>query len=485
MELMEEFELLESVTLIINRDLLPLHRRVTSLLVEKLGLETFTADVVIAGAMCLILTGVFYAILSLFIGRGDFSKDEEVKEPGDDDIVKNELKDEGGGVSSGQSSNEQLMGHTRGGSTTSNGALRSTLTTHGLPPKNFIDEYKGNIAKATAAYEKATAWRKENNMDNVFQIPQPSFHSILKYYPHAIHGKAYDGSIVLYEILGKARMKELSRVGVSVENMVEHINLRNEFCFHRFHKSRLNEPFDPRSISRVVEDELNPLYMHDEGVKIMTVLDVGGIKLSDVTKEVLMFIKQSSNVVDRYYPNRVVRLAIVNAPSWFGAIWSMISNILPESVKKKINIMGNVSGLDKIIDPTERPVEYGGIDEQGLGDHWGMKDFLSIAESWQTAKESNFKSGDGMLSFDDISCLDRTLTRDNVLTYVIYLNANMDLLTDKEIEEINTQITMMNGKLGSNVSSVIESSCDKRRKMDAKSKRDKVSSCVVKNCVLS
>ena len=87
-------------------------------------------------------------------------------------------------------------------------------------------------------------------------------------------------------------LKELNRVGVTVDNMVEHINLRNEFCFHRFHKNRVNQPFDPRCDSCVVKDELDPLHMHDEGVKIMTVLDVGGIKLSDVTKDVLMFIKQ-------------------------------------------------------------------------------------------------------------------------------------------------------------------------------------------------
>lgn len=482
---MEGAELLVWIVQMIELEYLPLHRAVSTRLENKFGLTGFAADGVIAGALCLVLTSTCYLTLSFFL-RFILFKGKGNESPSDDGEDWDEIKKDGG-EDHGIHDNDNQRGYASGGGGIDSRPSRSTLTTHGLPPKNFIDEYKGNIKKATAAYEKATNWRKENKMDNVFRIPQPSFHSILKFYPHAIHGKAYDGSIVLYEILGKARMKELNRVGVTVDNMVEHINLRNEFCFHRFHKNRVNQPFDPRCDSCVVKDELDPLHMHDEGVKIMTVLDVGGIKLSDVTKDVLMFIKQSSNVVDKYYPNRVVRLAIVNAPTWFGAIWSMIGNILPDSVKKKINIMGNVSGLDKIIDPRERPAEYGGTDEHNLGEHWGMKDFLSIAESWNKTDTTEFKSGDGILSFDDISCVDPTLTKENVLSYVIYLNANKDLLSEKEIEDVNTQITMMNDKLGSNVSSIVQSSSEKRRKGNIKStsRRDKVSSCAVKNCALS
>ena len=143
------------------------------------------------------------------------------------------------------------------------------------------------------------------------------------------------------------------------------------------------------------------------------------------------------------------------------------------------------SYVRKIIDPSERPAAYGGTDQNCLGEYWGMKDFMSIAESWNKTDTTDFKSGDGMLSFDDISCLDSSLTRDNVLTYVVYLNANRDLLTENEVVDINTQITMMNDKLGSNISSVAKYSNERQRKRNSKSKKDKVSSCAVKSCVLS
>ena len=40
---------------------------------------------------------------------------------------------------------------------------------------------------------------------------------------------------------------------------------------------------------------------------MMTVLDVQGVKMSDITTDVIRFIQQSSEIMDNYYPNRYVR----------------------------------------------------------------------------------------------------------------------------------------------------------------------------------
>lgn len=60
------------------------------------------------------------------------------------------------------------------------------------------------------------------------------------------------------------------------------------------------------------------------------------------------------------FPLQVKRLVIVNTPRWFSTIWLGIARVLPESVRRKVDILSNVSQLDKYIDPSQRPALYGG-----------------------------------------------------------------------------------------------------------------------------
>jgi hypothetical protein len=96
--------------------------------------------------------------------------------------------------------------------------------------------------------------------------------------------------------------------------------------------------------------------------QLMTVLDVKGIGLGQVTVETISFIKQSAEIMDAYYPGKVRRLVICNAPAIFWTVWSYIKGVLPESVQSKIVIISNLSELDEFIDRDQRPAEYGGTD---------------------------------------------------------------------------------------------------------------------------
>jgi threonine dehydrogenase-like Zn-dependent dehydrogenase len=115
----------------------------------------------------------------------------------------------------------------------------------------------------------------------------------------------------------------------------------------------------------------------------MTVLDVKDIRVSDVTTDVISFIKQSSDLIDNYYPGRVVRLVVCNAPTWFWSVWTMISRVLPESVRKKIVILNDVAGLEPIISASQRPVAYGGTSSD-LGTSPEHLEFISIGERWKS-----------------------------------------------------------------------------------------------------
>ena len=94
---------------------------------------------------------------------------------------------------------------------------------------------------------------------------------------------------------------------------------------------------------------------------------------------------------------------IVNSPSWFSSIWVGIARVLPAAVKQKVDILPDVSQLDKYIHSSQRPVAYGGsgVDLGQAEEHLA---FLRLPEIWTRPNpiskadngESNLSaSGDG------------------------------------------------------------------------------------------
>jgi hypothetical protein len=83
---------------------------------------------------------------------------------------------------------------------------------HGGVPVSFLKLHKGNLVAAQQAYAQTLRWREIYHVDELLMRPQPFFEAVLKYYPHAIHGRSKDGCIVLYEVLGKAKPKELNQL---------------------------------------------------------------------------------------------------------------------------------------------------------------------------------------------------------------------------------------------------------------------------------
>lgn len=236
---------------------------------------------------------------------------------------------------------------------------RITLQPSDITPQNFVDFY-GNEVKARTMYIKSLEWRMQNNVDNILSIPQEHFFEILQLYPHAIHGRSRDNCVVLYEILGRTRPRDLVNTGIKMKDLLWHFNLRNEFVFQRIFDN-INESFG----------------------QIMTVVDVKGINIMDISGDVFGFLIQSSNTIDSYYPQRVARIIVVNAPSWFATAFSAIAAVLPQKTRNKIRIISGFDGLEEFIASNQRPIEYG-----GRGYHLGQSpehlQFLQVAESWKS-----------------------------------------------------------------------------------------------------
>jgi hypothetical protein len=91
--------------------------------------------------------------------------------------------------------------------------------------------------------------------------------------------------------VGRIKLDKMRPLGITAKDIVDHMLLRNEFVFRR-----------------CLPDQIKG--------QIMTVLDVKDVRLADISAEVITYIKLISEAMDLYYPGRVRRLVICNAPYW-------------------------------------------------------------------------------------------------------------------------------------------------------------------------
>ena len=179
-------------------------------------------------------------------------------------------------------------------------------------PKNFLTMHNNNKTKAKKSYEKSLVWRRDNKVDRILVTHQNHFQEILSLYPHALHRFSIDGCAIAYELLGRAKLKEIKVKGITPEHLTWHFLMRNELLFQRYlndgvkasneFRDGTNHDSDNRggnSSSR--KNRRNASDIPPMG-RMMTVLDVKGVNMSDITSDVISFIRQSSEIMDNYYP---------------------------------------------------------------------------------------------------------------------------------------------------------------------------------------
>ena len=194
-------------------------------------------------------------------------------------------------------------------------------------PKNFLAMHSNNMTKAKKAFEKSLMWRRDNKVDRILVSHQHHFHDILSLYPHALHRFSIDGCAVAYELLGRAKPSEMKKKGITPEHLTWHFLMRNELLFQKYlhdgvknstielgdsrnhdnsHRENSNNNSSSSNISKT-QNTQSPSDIPPMG-RMMTVLDVKGIKISDITTDVISFIGQSSEIMDNYYPGKCLTI---------------------------------------------------------------------------------------------------------------------------------------------------------------------------------
>ena len=208
---------------------------------------------------------------------------------------------------------------------------QDTVVNEAHVPKNFLAMHSNNMTKAKKAFEKSLMWRRDNKVDRILVSHQNHFHDILSLYPHALHRFSIDGCAVAYELLGRAKPSEMKKKGITPEHLTWHFLMRNELLFqkylhdgvkssslelgdsrnhdisHREKSSSIINNSSSNNNNSKIKNTQSPSDIPPMG-RMMTVLDVKGVSISDITTDVISFIGQSSEIMDNYYPGKCLSI---------------------------------------------------------------------------------------------------------------------------------------------------------------------------------
>jgi len=95
-----------------------------------------------------------------------------------------------------------------------------------------------------------------------------------------------------------------------------------------------------------------------------TIMDMKGVGIAKAP-QVYGYVKQASALSQNYYPERLGRFYLINAPWGFSGVWSMIKGWLDPVTVAKIHILGSgyQTELFKQIAPENLPKAFGGTCE--------------------------------------------------------------------------------------------------------------------------
>ncbi|KAG6015717.1 hypothetical protein E4U54_003068 [Claviceps lovelessii] len=227
--------------------------------------------------------------------------------------------------------------------------LRSLLEAEGYKERldtltllRFLRARKWDITLSKAMFVETEKWRAEIKLDETvpdWDYPEKS--EIAKYYKQFYHKTDKDGRPIYIETLGGIDLTAMYKI-TTAERMLTNLAVEYE---------------------RVADPRL-PACSRKAGVLLetcCTVMDLKGVTLTKVPS-VYSYVRQASVISQNYYPERLGKLFLINAPWGFSTVWSVVKGWLDPVTVKKIHILGSgyKSELLKHVDAESLPVEFGG-----------------------------------------------------------------------------------------------------------------------------
>lgn len=205
--------------------------------------------------------------------------------------------------------------------------LRSQLEAAGYTERldtltllRFLRARKFDVKAAQDMFTDCEKWRKEFGLDDLvrnFDYPEKS--KVFEYYPQYYHKTDKDGRPVYIEQLGNIDLNAMYKITTS-ERMLQNLAVEYE---------KLADPRLP-ACSRKAGNLLETC---------CTIMDLKGVGLTKVGS-VYSYIKMASSMSQNYYPERLGRLYLINAPWGFSSVFSVVKGFLDPVTVEKIHVLG-------------------------------------------------------------------------------------------------------------------------------------------------
>lgn len=204
--------------------------------------------------------------------------------------------------------------------------------------------YVGMHLTDCARFEECEKWRTEfgggvDRLVPTFDYKEKA--QVFAYYPQYYHKTDVDGRPLYVEQLGKVDLDKMRQITTD-ERMLQNLVVEYE---------KLSDPRLP-ACSRKAGQLLETC---------CTIMDLKGVGLGKAS-QVYGYVQRASAISQNYYPERLGKLYVINAPWGFSGVFSVIKRFLDPVTVAKIHILG--SGYQKELlgqVPKENlPKEFGG-----------------------------------------------------------------------------------------------------------------------------
>jgi hypothetical protein len=167
---------------------------------------------------------------------------------------------------------------------------------------------------AAIALNKTLQWRREHDIDNLLAKPHTKFDLCKAVFPHYFVGRDKSDHILFVQRPALLDLDKAQANGLSMDDLLMHYVYVNEYLW------------------QILEAE-------DPFGEMTSVIDMTGIKIAVLRRKALVaFVKKLVGTMDSHYPQRAHKTLVLNAPKWFNVLFKILSPLMRESTKKKIEI---------------------------------------------------------------------------------------------------------------------------------------------------
>lgn len=228
----------------------------------------------------------------------------------------------------------------------------SILSKYALHPALTLLRYlranQFDVGKTIDHLKRNCNWRKKFRVDEIFSDEPDSalgcpLSKLTAIFPHWHEGYDLSGRPVLYKQYTTFDAAAIQRIA-NLDSIIKYHVWEQEAC------QKL-----------CMDQSLKTGYIVETTT---TILDLKDMRIGQVTKDFLSFMKTIAEVDSHQYPETLGNMFIINAPSVFPFVWRMVKVWLDPSVAAKIQVMAGEREwgpvLAECIGEDNLPLDYGG-----------------------------------------------------------------------------------------------------------------------------